>query len=264
MQREMDRCSTLIDSIGFLEKYSLFLFDDGSMLQSKWDRTKSIIVSNNIEKEIIETVRESTDAIATSARAQGQAVIEYLGKRPAVVGQNLIGSVTAASRFEETRKDLYNKMIHAVNSVLSNYDAEQEKGDVFQSLKNTVYMASALNMLSLASGVGVALDVVNILPGCTGVISFAGLGVGIELYRTRQTKRKFEAQWEHRIEKLNTAFDTLCSKEVSRIHKKILDGVAPYSRYVTTEREDVDRYAMEIQNLLASSQSLRNRIVKLR
>ena len=265
MQKEMDRCRALIDSIGFMEKYNLLLNDhDGTKLQSKWDGTKSIIVSNDIEKEIIDTVRESTDAIATSARAQGQAVIEYLGNRPAVVGQNLIGSVTAASRFEETRKDLFEKISYGVKSVLSNYDAEKEKNDVFQSLKNSVYLTSALNILSLASGVGIGLEVVDILPGSIGVASFAGLGVGLESYRNNQIRQTYESTWNDRINKLNTALETLCSKEVQRIHKKIFDGVAPYSRYVTTEREDVDSFSEECNNLLASSQSLRNRISKLR
>ena len=75
---------------------------DASKLNAKWDETKSITVSNDVQKELLSVAKECSDNIATSSIAQGQAVIEYLGKRPAVVGQNLIGSVTAASRFEDS------------------------------------------------------------------------------------------------------------------------------------------------------------------
>eukprot|EP00978_Attheya_sp_CCMP212_P020136 scaffold57250_cov32-Attheya_sp.AAC.1 len=39
--------------------------------------------------------------VATLAWAQGQAVIEYLGRRPAIKSQSLVGNVTATSRFED-------------------------------------------------------------------------------------------------------------------------------------------------------------------
>jgi hypothetical protein len=56
--------------------------------------------------------------VATRGRAQGQAVIEYLGKRPAIKNQSLVGSVTAASRFEDTRKLLGDRLSTVVRDIL--------------------------------------------------------------------------------------------------------------------------------------------------
>ncbi len=263
MDKEMDRCRSFVDSIGFLEKFTLFLLNN-QMLEVKWDNTKSIIVSNDVEKEILENVRERTDAIATSSRAQGQAIIEYLGKRPSVVGQNLIGNVTAASRFEDTRKDLHDKITQAVKATFANYDSEKEKKSVFEAMKTTMLLSSALNTLSIASGAITAMEILDLLTGGFATASFAVLGIGIIPQRNRNIIKDFEFQWEKRNEKLSTALDTLCKKEISRIHKRILDGVAPYSRYVTTEQENLDSYIEECHKLSASSQSLRNRIIKLR
>lgn len=262
MKKEMDRCRAFIDSIGFFERYSL-LSSDNAMLQTKWENTKSIIVSDDVQKEIFESVRESTDAIATSARAQGQAVIEYLGKRPTVVGQNLIGNVTAASRFEDTRKELHDKTINAVEAILSSYNSEEEKMSVFKSVKTTTYISTILNSFSAVSGIVTAMNMCDILLGGCATAGFAILGLGIVPQRNQSIIHDFETRWEKRNEKLSTALDTLCKKEITRIHKRILDGVAPYSRYVTTEQENVNDYSQECQKIAAISHSLRNKIIKL-
>jgi hypothetical protein len=128
---ELERCRSFMNNLGWLERYGLCFNGDESQWNAKWDDTKSITVSQGIESELLSMTKDFCDDIATSSRAQGQAVIEYLGKRPAVVGQNLIGSVTAASRFDDTRKDLLEKMSHALKSVYASYDANAEKHPCF-------------------------------------------------------------------------------------------------------------------------------------
>ncbi len=267
LKREMDRCRALVDSLGFFEKYSLFLFggsDNITKLESKWDDTKSVIVSNDLEKEIVECVRTSTDEIATNARAQGQAVIEHLGRRPASVGHNLIGSVTAASRFEDTRKDLFEKITQSLEIVLASYDAEKEKKELFQYLQNAVYLSTLFHTFSISSGVATALELLDILPGTASTLSFAALGLGIFTPTSRRMIENYEGRWQQRSKKLGSALEELCSKEIQRIHKRVLDGCGPYTRYVITERGNVETFTEECHNLLATSQTLRKRIAKLR
>ena len=263
LEKEMHRCQHFIDNLSFLERYTVFLNSNDAKLNIKWDDTKSITVSHDIQNELLSLTRECSDNIATSSRAQGQAVIEYLGKRPAVVGQNLIGSVTAASRFEDTRKDLSDKMSQAVNSVLSSHDAERERLSVFQSLKNASYISGAANTVMLLAGISTALEVVNVIPGAMATFVFASIGVGIIPYSNGKVIEDYETAWKRRDEKLNVAFDTLCSKEIQRIHKRILDGVAPYTRYVETEEEAIYKLNEECEQLSNSTQILRNKILKL-
>jgi len=264
LQKEMNRCRYLVNSIGIVEMYTVVLVDDRTILNTKWEDTKSVIVSDNVHKEILESVHESTDAIATSARAQGQAVIEYLGKRPAVVGKNLIGNVTAASRFENTRKDLYERISKVVTNVLATYDPEKEKEDVFSSLRNTVYISSALNVVGVTTGLCTFLEFVDITTGGLVTCGLTIASIGVISSKNRKTVKDFEDRWEQRHGKLNDALDTLCSKEVQRIHKRILDGVSPYTRYVNTEKENLEKMTEECNALMSASQSLRNRILKLR
>lgn len=263
LDKEMHRCQHFIDNLSFLERYTVSLNSSDATLNIKWDDTKSITVSHDIQNELLSITRECSDTIATSSRAQGQAVIEYLGKRPAVVGKNLIGSVTAVSRFEDTRKDLSDKMSQAVNSVLSSHDAERQRLSVFQSLKNASYISGAANTVMLLSGISIALEVVNVIPGAMATFGFAAIGVGIIPYSNGKVIEDYEMAWKQRDEKLNVALDTLCSKEIQRIHKRILDGVAPYTRYVETEEYAIYKLNEECELLSNSTQILRNKILKL-
>lgn len=261
---ELERCRSFVNRLGWLERYVLCFNGDDSKLNGKWDDTKSITVSHDIEDELLSMTKDFCDNIATSSRAQGQAVIEYLGKRPAVVGQNLIGSVTAASRFEDTRKDLLEKMSHAFKSVYGSYDADLEKTSLFQFLKNATYISCAMNVLAASSGVLTAIEMVDAVPGTMSTVGLAMSGVGILSYTNQHLVQEYESKWKQREEKLNFALSKLCSKEIERIHKRILDGVSPYTRYVETEEELLKTLNAQCEELSNSTQILRNRILKTR
>jgi GTPase Era involved in 16S rRNA processing len=261
---ELERCRSFMNNLGWLERYGLCFNGDESQWNAKWDDTKSITVSQGIESELLSMTKDFCDDIATSSRAQGQAVIEYLGKRPAVVGQNLIGSVTAASRFDDTRKDLLEKMSHALKSVYASYDANAEKTSLFQSVKNATYLSCALHVLAASSGVVTAIQMVDAVPGTMATVGLAMSGAGVLSYSNQHLVRDYESKWKQREEKLNFALSRLCSKEIERIHKRILDGVSPYTRYVETEEEVLKTLNAQCEALSSSTQILRNRILKTR
>ena len=76
-----------------------------------------------------------SDSVATRGRAQGQAVIEYLGNRPAMKNKSLVGSVTAASRFEDTRKALRERLSSVVLDALQKGSDESiEKEKLFKKM----------------------------------------------------------------------------------------------------------------------------------
>ena len=128
--------------------------------------------------------------MATRGRAQGQAVIEYLGKRPSVKDNqsSLVGSVTAVSRFEETRKNLIEKLTHAVDDVFSvpgksgqpTTKAQREELDkdrLFASMKQTAMISSSFHATALGSAVMLALPSVEIDP-TTGWLGVASMLAG--------------------------------------------------------------------------------------
>ncbi len=263
MMTEMSRCEKLINSMGIFERYAIFLTGDEAKLRSKWSETKVVTVSEHVQNELMNIASEYSESIATSSRAQGQAVIEYLGKRPSVVGQNLIGSVTAASRFEETRKNLMDKMSHAITSVFSSYDEKAEKMEVLKSFKNATYISSASHVLALSSGISAALEVIDMTVGGVATCFFFSIGAAIIPYNNMHTSTSYKKAWEQRQTNLSGALEALCAKEIQRIHQRILTGVKPYTRYVETEKETLSLLSDECEKLTNSSGILRNRITKI-
>ena len=263
MRIEMERCQVFIGSLSALDRFSCLLSGNDKLLV-KWNESQSAITSKGVEDELFDIVRECSDNMATLARGQGQAVIEYLGKRPAVVGQNLIGNVTAASRFEDTRKNLFSDMSSAVANVISTYDGESEKVKIIRSIKIVMYASTFINASGLTVGVMTILEMVDLILGGLSAGSLVLVGTSIIPYSNREIVQRHEESWKRRISKLDEALNIICSKEVIRMHKEILNGVSPYTAYVKTQQEEVGCLKRECDELLSVAQILRNRVNKLR
>jgi signal recognition particle receptor subunit beta len=262
MRIEMERCQVFFGSLSALDRFSCLMSGNNKLLV-KWNESQSAITSKGVEDELLGIVQECSENMATLARGQGQAVIEYLGKRPAVVGQNLIGSVTAASRFEDTRKNLFSNMSSAVNNVISTYDAESEKDDIISSMKSFMYASTFINASGLTVGIMTALEMVDLIIGGISAGSLVLVGISIIPYSNRVIVQKHEESWKRRRSKLDEALESICSKEVKRMHKKILNGVSPYTTYVKTQKEEVGCLKRECDELQSVAQILRNRVNKL-
>jgi len=104
-------------------------------------------------------------------------VIEFLGKRPAIKNQSLVGSVSAASRFEDTRKSLYDKLSDAVKTHVDIDDASERIrviGSLQQAARITVALELGAAMLGLASAVQI-VDMVIGMGACTFLAGSGGL-----------------------------------------------------------------------------------------
>lgn len=204
--------------------------------------------------------------MATRGRAQGQAVIEYLGKRPAVKNNHsLVGSVTTVSRFEETRKNLVEKLSNAVDEILKGGGGEDiDKDRLFGSLKQTAILSSSLQVGAVGSGLLLGLQAIDPMSGYIAASSlFAGAGA-THFFGKSKIREQYNEQWLRRAQHLNKALDALTAKEVDRVKQKILDGVAPYTRFVETEKERIADLQERCERVASASRNLRNRIQKLR
>ena len=190
-------------------------------------------------------------------------MIEFLGKRPAVKNQSLIGSVSAASRFEDTRKVLVDKLSDAVKTHVDTDDAS-ERQRVLRPLQQTAFISAGLEIGALASGLATAAQLVDTMLGMGACSLLAASGGMIFSQGRRSTRRSHQAAWKERENRLDDALQAICSKELSRVERRILDGVAPYTRFVETEKERLENLEEASEDILAQAHALRNRINKLR
>lgn len=201
--------------------------------------------------------------MATRSRAQGQAIIEYLGKRPAMKNQSLVGKVTAASRFEDTRKNLIERLSTAVDNTLRTNEEEKEKEEVFATLRATAAFSAGLQMGALISALAISFNILEPVPGLI-VASCLALGSGTSYFLgTSRVAQTYDAKWVDRARYLDAALVTICDNEVERVSRRIMDGVGPYTRFVESEEDRIATLRDRCEGLAAAAQNLRNRIGRL-
>jgi hypothetical protein len=202
------------------------------------------------------------DSIAVKGRAQGQAVIEFLGKRPAVHNQSLVGSVTNASRFEDTRNSLTEHMSEAVRRNID-VELEVEEASVLNGLRQSVWLSMGLNLGVLGSALAMG---VQLLDPVTGVVACSAFAASSSLVLSRgppQIAKQHRDLWKSRSRNLDEALENISVKELDRVDRRIRDGVAPYTRFVEAEQKRIDGLTRDCEALLSESQRLRKRISKL-
>lgn len=204
-----------------------------------------------------------SDSVATRGRAQGQAVIEYLGKRPAMKNRSLVGSVTAASRFEDTRKNLAERLSTVVESVLKADHDHIDKDRLFHSLRQTALLSSSLQVGALCSGLSIYFQMLDPLTGWIALSVLAGGGGAAYLMGTKRVAQQYQQQWQQRAGRLEYALAAISDKELDRVNRRILDGVAPYTRYVESEQQRIDYLQEQCERIGSAARTLRNRISKL-
>lgn len=114
------------------------------------------------------------------------------------------------------------------------------------------------------TAVATALESLGIFEGVAGSVTLAALGALAVTRGNSNAVAVYKSAWESQRRHLDEDFQVVCSRELKNVHKRILDGVAPYTRYVETEQERVVSLMEDCEETAASAQVLRNRVNKLR
>ena len=244
----------------------------------------------------------NSDAVATRGRAHGQSVIEFLGTRPAQKHQSLVGSVTAASRFEDTREVLTNRWTDAVHSILgqatgpggvrefaeampdddvpprkeidsqstSSQKLRNEDMNVLESLRQTAMLASTFHVGSTAILLAMVAPMitsssafVDPIYSSLALATCLGMGGLVHTQGTSRLAKRHEENWRRRASRLDEAISVIGRRELDRVERRILQGVAPYARYVENEQRRIQQATESCERVLVASRQLRNRIQKL-
>lgn len=191
-------------------------------------------------------------------------MIELLGKRPAMKNQSLVGSVTAASRFEDTRKNLADRLTDAVEYYLKSDPRDvTDQTYVSRELRKIAVVSLILNIGTFGSGILLALQSVEPVSGSIMLGSFFVCSGATYIVGTTKVAQKYQQAWSDRATSIEQALVATAEKELDRVSTRILNGVAPYTRFIEGERDRIRELDEKCDRLLASAITLRNRINKL-
>ena len=200
-------------------------------------------------------------------------MIEYLGKRPAMKNQSLVGTVTAASRYEDTRKILNERLSYAVTDTLqitsaggtSQDEEEIEKIRLFSSLRQIALLSTMFQMGAIGTTLTTLGGITNNYPleAMIAATSCAISGIATYIGGTSLISKSYQNQWSQRSQRFDAAISNIFTNELDRMNHKILDGISPYTRYVESEQERISHLQEECQTVLTESRRLKKKINKI-
>jgi small GTP-binding protein len=147
------------------------------------------------------------------------------------------------TEFQYNREELFAKLREPVERRLSDFDTEKEARQITESVKEAVMTAFGVNVLAIGLGgilltmfTTAALDVTGVLTATVFAIA------GWLLIPAR--RRKLIKDFETKVEKLNEDLAGLLKmkfdEQLGRYERQLLDVVAPYDRFLKTERAKLE------------------------
>lgn len=262
-----------LNNNSMVELYRLFCMESSDRVQHKFAQTKPISVYSSSSTasargELESCCRDISEQMATRGRAQGQCMIEVLGAAAAAANtpsSSLVGSVVAASRFEETRTTLESNMLRAVTrNIDSDANLEREEFSFLDHLKYSVWFSLGMNVSSLVLVFATAIQIVDVTIGLGVGTCLVAAGVSSFTMRTRQIADKYNEIWKTRSQRLDKDIRDICVHEAERVERRISAAVAPYTRRIEAEQKRIDKLVQTCDELTSMAQRLRKQIGNLR
>jgi chaperonin cofactor prefoldin len=167
------------------------------------------------------------------------------------------------TEFQYNREELFAKLREPIERRLSDFDTEKEARQITESVKDAVMTAFGVNILAvglggilLAAFTTAALDVTGVLTATVFAIA------GWLLIPAR--RRKLIKEFETKVEKLNEDLAALLKakfdEQLSRYERQLLEVIAPYERFLETERAKLERALRELKEAEREVGALEERV----
>eukprot|EP00953_Heterococcus_sp_UTEX-ZZ885_P040348 20635-Heterococcus_DN1.PRE.2 len=225
---------------------------DTDKLRSDFDR----LALGDLRGQVDNIVSDISTLIATRARTQSQAVLDFVSRRQGTHASEMIGRVQDA-HFEGVRRNLLTKLELSVSDVILAYNKQNE----LELLSNAV-TSSLLQVAALQAGAATAggLAASHLLDPTGGLLFASGLALTGVVWLPLQ-RRRAKAGFRDRVAivkgSMETALAQHLDRELRHVHSSIVDSIAPYSRFVRVERAKAETSVATIQAAIQQLQRLK-------
>ena len=227
---------------------------DKTRLERRFERE----VVAELPREIEERVGELIDWMVTSELRQWQGLRARVEKRLESHRDEILGS-SADSGLEADRNRLLQTLGRAATSAVEGFDRQDESRRMATAVQRSLAGAALLEAGALGVGSIVTLAATTTAVDVTGLLAAGALAtVGLLVLPVR--RRRAKAALRERLEKLRRVLmDSLTSEfdgELDRSIARLRNVVGPYSRFVRSERERLERDSAAAGELIAEQARL--------
>lgn len=173
----------------------------------------------------------------------------------------MVGEV--GTRFAADRQTLITQVARQAESVVDRYDQDSEAALLAANVKEAMLQtgivqvgAVGLGAVVVALATTAAADVTGILAAAT----VAGLGLFILPARKRKARSELRRRSAELERQLSDVLGDGFEAELSRSIRRIRDAIAPYTRFVITERTRLDGVRADIAAVVKDARELRREV----
>ena len=251
-----------------LEQRGLDFFDSNLRLTNIQNLIHGDRVRAQFEKQVLadvpqqieDQVQRMIDWLVQKDQHEWQQVMSYLQRRRA---QNLDHMVGESYGPRETqRRELIDTVGKTVQSIVEGYDRNKEASELAVSVETAVAQTALLEAGAVGLGALVTIAVLSSTLDITGILAastLAVLGFFVIPFKRKQAKDNFKEKMLDLRTKLLGALTTQFNNEKESVIARLKDGVTPYTRYVRSERERIEKAGVTLAGLRQSLSALRAR-----
>jgi small GTP-binding protein len=272
LSRDLDLRMADIDRILLeMERRGHDYFDETMRIGRVVDLLNRSRVQQGFEQEVVadapqkieQKIGELVDWLVDMDLRQWQRVNEHLAERRRQHRARIVGD--DAGRFLYDRARLIDSVGGDAQRVVESYDRRREAQALADGARNAVAAAAAISAGAVGFGALVVAIATTAAADATGLImaSLVGtLGFFIIPAKRRRAKEELRIKIGALRDKLSSSLREQFGMEILKSGNRIREGVAPYSRFVRAEGENLQAVQSELGEATAALAALRSRIEK--
>ncbi len=225
-------------------------------IQAEFEHTVVADVPQTIQQRVTEII----DWLVASNLRQWQAVTEHLNERRKTHADRIVGTM---GQFEYDRDHLLATVGGAAQDAVETYDEAAEAEQLAASVQMAVAETALIEVGAIGLGAALTALFTTAALDLTGVLAagtVAALGLFVIPDRRRRAKQELRDKIAALRERLMSSLTEQFDRELSRNLSHIDEAVAPYTRFVRSERAHLEEMQATLLRLRDELQRLRAEI----
>ena len=260
MQRNFKARIAEIDGLLLgMEKRGIDFFDDRLRLGRIPDLLRSKQLEQDFQQEVVadtprqieDRVNELVDWMVQQDLRQWTAVADHLSRKRDAHQGRIVGDAPREGTLAYDRQRLIDSIGRTTREAVNSYDQTREAAEVAASARQAVVNAGL-------AGVGASLGVIVAIIAHAAFLDFTGIIAGVAaaalgLLILPARKRKAKSEFSEKLTDLRTRLVTNLEQqfdhEMRRSTQRVEDTIAPFDRFVRSERDRLTRRQTALQSL---------------
>jgi small GTP-binding protein len=216
-------------------------------------------------QQIERKVGELVDWLVDADLRQWQGVTQHLAERRRQYKDRIVGEEGGA-RFHYDRARLIDSVVRETQKVVDTYDRRKEAQELADGARNAVATAAAVGAGALGLGTIVTIAASTAAADVTGIILasvLAAIGFFILPAKRQRAKEEMREKIAAVRARLSTALREQFQREIQRSGDRIREGIAPYSRFIRAEGDQLKIVEQELREIGNELAGLRARVERV-